>query len=99
MTEKPERAIDEALYAAYKSAKADRDIAEAEMAALRDKLIETMALTPDDVSLDLTVNGEKVGTFSRTPTTRVDTKRLKRDWPDIAAQYSTTTMTTRVALP
>lgn len=96
--EKPEREIDGALHAAFMAAKADRDRAEVEMAAIREKLLETMDLVPDDTSLDLTVGGEKVGTFSRTPTTRVDTKRLRRDWPDIAAQYSTTTMTTRVVL-
>lgn len=97
MTEElPEKTheIHEDSFVAYSRAKARRDEAQAEMDSLRDYIV-------GDVPIDtriLTVNGAPVMRFTHVESSRLDTKRLRSDYPDIAAMYSKPSTSSRLEL-
>lgn len=45
----------------------------------------------------LTVSGEPALRFTRYPVQRLDSRRLRKEWPDIWLQFSTETMSERLA--
>lgn len=93
-----EHAIPSDLYQAYADARDVRDTAQREMDLIKEQLLLRFPVdgaTPKHVFL---LDGVEVASLSRTTTTRIDTKKLKRDYPDIAQMYCTTSFSTRLVM-
>ncbi len=90
----PTHDISEDAFSAWLKARTRRDEAQAEMDGLKDALAHEM---PAGVRI-ASVAGNPVLRFNTVTSTRLDSARLRSDYPDIAAMYSKASESTRLEL-
>lgn len=82
------------LFSTWRDARQRRDAAQSEMDSLRDLIVDAM---PDGIRI-AAVAGTPVLRVNRVQSSRLDTARLRSDYPDIAAMYSKPSESTRLEL-
>lgn len=82
--------VDPELVARYREACAKRDAYDEIAQRYKADVIQALKVGEDEWANHALVDGEPVLAYVQTHTTRLDTKRLRKEWPQVYADFSVT---------